>query len=425
MMHRRILPLILILPTLSASRAEEAGRAPVRWTAPLPDLAKPHAGFPRIEGVEHFEIFHATPEIGAYSHHSQLAHHDGVFYAAWSSHRFGEDGPGQQVLLSLSKDGRTWSPAAVGFASRGPVKPVEQMGRVLTANGWVHVEGAMYCIAEVHDNVGFVAVGGREVVPKRRGPFRRRARKGFGRLARRVSPQGELGPVVWLVDDPPAPLPGFDPLPDAGDATFTKLARKINAVLDQPLNMPNWDFRGSGESSQTSDVYVSHATAADGHSLCEPSTYRRPDGVLVRVYRDHHPSHRLYASLSRDGGKAWTVPVPTDIPDSPSRTAVGSLPDGTVFLAGNQLSEPFERAKRTHYTRDPLTLALSEDGVAFDRAMAVRSGSPAIRLPGKGKGRGFQYPSAVVVSDAIWIMYSVGKEDVAVSRVPLAPLTGR
>jgi hypothetical protein len=42
------------------------------------------------------------------------------------------------------------------------------------------------------------------------------------------------------------------------------------------------------------------------------------------------------------------------------------------------------------------------------------------------KGAGFQYPSAVVVGDALWVIYSVGKEDVAVSRVPLASLpTGR
>jgi hypothetical protein len=278
----------------------------------------------------------------------------------------------------------------------------------------------LYCIAEVHDNVGFISIDGAEVGPQRKGRLTRRARQGYGRLARRVSPQGELGPIFWVVDDPPQPLPGFAPLPDAGDAQFAKLARKINAVLDEPLNMPNWDFRAANRKQQVmADVYIK---AVDGHSLCEPSTYRRPDGVLVRVYRDHHPTHRLYASLSRDRGENWTVPAPTDVPDSPSRTAVGSLPDGAVFLAGNQLSEPLDRAERPHYTRDPLTLALSADGVAFDRAVAVRSGSPKIRLPGKGKGRGYQYPSAVLVDDALWIMYSVGKEDVAVSRVPLALL---
>lgn len=402
--------------------AETRAQSPVCWTAPFPDLKKPHAGFPLLEGVEHFDIFRATPEAGVYSHHSQLAHYKGVFYAAWSNQRFGEDGPGQRVLMSLSRDGRKWSEAAECFASRGTVKPAEEMGRVLTANGWVQVDDAMYCIAEVHDNIGFVSSDGKQVGPERKGPFRRRARRGYGRLARRVSSGGELGPIFWLVDDPPEPLAGFAPLPDAGEAQFAELARQINAVLDEPLNMPNWNFRASNEKQQVmADIYVK---AMDGHSLCEPSTYRCPDGMLVRLYRDHQPTHRLYASLSRESGESWTVPMPTNIPDSPSRTAVGSLPDGTVFLAGNQVSEPFDQANRAHYTRDPLTLALSDDGLAFDRAVAVRSGAPPIRLPGTGKGRGYQYPSAVVVGDALWIMYSVGKEDVAISRVPLASLPG-
>jgi hypothetical protein len=417
--HPAVLTAAILLAS-TAARSDETNRAPICWTAPFPDLAKPHAGFPLLERVEHFDIFRASPQMGVYSHHSQLVHRDGVFYAAWSSQRFGEDGPGQRVLISLSRDGRAWSEAAECFPSRGPVKPADEMGRVLTANGWAQVGGALYGIAEVHDNIGFVSIDGKEMGRERKGRLRRRARKGHGRIARRVSPGGELGPAFWLVPDPPDPLPGFAPLPDAGDPQFSALAQDVAAVLDEPLNMPNWDFRGANQKQGVmADVYVK---AIDGHSLCEPSTYRRPDGVLVRVYRDHHPTHRLYASLSRDGGKSWTVPVPTDIPDSPSRTAVGSLPDGTVFLAGNQLSEPLDRAKRPHYTRDPLTLALSADGVTFDRVAAVRSGSPGIRLPGRGKGRGYQYPSTVVVADAIWIMYSVGKEDVAVSRVPLASL---
>ena len=56
------------------------------------------------------------------------------------------------------------------------------------------------------------------------------------------------------------------------------------------------------------------------------------------------------------------------------------------------------------------------------RAAAVRAGSPRVRMPGKGKGRGFQYPYGVVVGDALWVMYSVGKEDIAISRVPLRSL---
>ena len=63
------LPVLLIAATSltpGVLNADDANQTPVRWTAPFPDLTKPHAGFPLLEGVEHFDIFRATPQIGAY-----------------------------------------------------------------------------------------------------------------------------------------------------------------------------------------------------------------------------------------------------------------------------------------------------------------------------------------------------------------------
>ena len=144
----------------------------------------------------------------------------------------------------------------------------------------------------------------------------------------------------------------------------------------------------------------------------------------MRLYRDEGAkdflySHCLYASLSRDGGKSWTKPVRTNIPDSPSRSSAGSLPDGRCYLVGNQVAEPFSKREHKHYTRDPLVVSVSEDGVSFDRAAAIRTGAPGLRARGGGKGRGYQYPATVIVGDSLWVLYSVGEEDIAISCVPL------
>jgi hypothetical protein len=87
-----------------------------------------------------------------------------------------------------------------------------------------------------------------------------------------------------------------------------------------------------------------------------------------------------------------------------------------VFLIGNYVPE------NAHGLRDPLVLSLSRDGKRFDRAAAIRAGSPEVRTAGSAKSRGFQYPSAVVARGALWVIYSIGKEDVAVSRIPLEAL---
>lgn len=376
------------------------GGAPVTWEVPYPDPDQPAQGYPVLDGCEHFELFHATPETGVYCHHPHITHQDGTFFATWSNHRDGEDGPGQRVLYSTSGDGCAWKPCAECFPAIGATKQPGETGRVLTANGVVLLNGTVYAIAEAHDcfsdsdgelRASREAEAGREVV---------RGRLGWGRLARAMRADGSLGPAFWLVDDPPQPIGGAPQYPTAGDPQFAGLARQLNETLADPLCMSAWDFRD----------HTAWTEAADGHQLCEPTVYQRPDGLLVKLSRDLAGSRRIYAALSHDGGKTWDPALQTDIPDQPSKAVAGTLPDGRTYLIGNQVMGG---------ARDPLVISLSRDGKAFDWAAAIRHSAPGIRHPGLHKGPGSQYPSAVVADDGLWVIYSVGKEDVAVSAAPL------
>jgi hypothetical protein len=98
---------------------------------------------------------------------------------------------------------------------------------------------------------------------------------------------------------------------------------------------------------------------------------------------------------------------------------VGTLPDGRVHLLGTQVPNTTAR-----HRRDPLTLSLSRDGLAFDRVWALRSGAPEYRYPGgyTGKNYGFQYPNALVVGGSLWVVYSANKEDIELMAVPLVVL---
>ena len=154
-------------------------------------------------------------------------------------------------------------------------------------------------------------------------------RVGRGRVARSVAPNGDMGPIFWLVDDPPAPIEDFRQYPDARDPQYREVASQINHYLANPLRMPAWDFLN----------HTDRPLSVDNHKMCEPSAYRRPDGVLVKLSRDcgPHGSHQLYASFSQDGGKEWPTAVRTNIPDSPSKTVSGTLPNGMNYLIGNQI----------------------------------------------------------------------------------------
>ena len=95
-----------------------------------------------------------------------------------------------------------------------------------------------------------------------------------------------------------------------------------------------------------------------------------------------------------------------------ARSSTGRLPDGTIFL----INTPGPNRGN----RSLLTIALSDDGVTFDRAWLIR-GEPIIqRFPGKGKVDGWQYPNALVWRDALYVVYSVNKEDIMLTRIPLS-----
>ena len=69
-----------------------------------------------------------------------------------------------------------------------------------------------------------------------------------------------------------------------------------------------------------------------------------------------------------------------------------------------------------------MTIALSNDGVLFDRAYAVRAEPTSMRFTGTNKMNGWQYPTAVVWKDHLYIAYSVNKEDEGVTRIALGEL---
>jgi hypothetical protein len=146
----------------------------------------------------------------------------------------------------------------------------------------------------------------------------------------------------------------------------------------------------------------------------EPTWFRCRDGALVMLFRANRQHPWLYASTSSDQGGTWSAPVATNLPSATARAAAGNLPDGRSFVIWTP-SQNFDRI--------PLVIALSKDGTTFDRAWVLRRESTKIRFEGRVKiNVGYQYPAAVVWKDALWVTYSINKEDIAVSRIPLENL---
>ncbi len=427
-MNGNALKLVLweTLLVVASTTAVQAAEAPlVRWTVEKATGPGTAAGFRLVEGTEHVELMRVTPETGTYSHHAHILHDSHRFYATWSNHLCREDGPGQRVLFSTSSDGQQWTEPAECFPPLSPVLAnSDRPSLVLTANGLHLVEGTVYAVAGVNAcGPGFGRKYG--------------SRACYGNLARSIGPDGTLGPLFPLGDERPPSLEGFPhEIAPPDDPRLAALAQRIVALRHRPESCPSWSFwpTESGDEDYALSTgnwkrFGHTVLAVDGHRMCEPTSYRRPvDGVVVRLFRDLKRSGRIYASVFDETEKAWSPIGPTELPDAASRSVAGRLPDGSIYLVGNLTWAAHEQRTPGRFgRRDPLVLAVSDDGVTFDRAWTIRSGAPALRFsrpPGGGggrlgKGTGFQYPHATVVDDNLWVIYSVGKEDVAVSRVPL------
>lgn len=158
--------------------------------------------------------------------------------------------------------------------------------------------------------------------------------------------------------------------------------------------------------------------------MCEPTVYRAEDGRLVMLLRDVCHSHRMYASYFDESSRCWSEALPTDIPDSPSKSVTLNLDTGTVLLVGNQVAPEFDNADQVRsYVRNPLTVAVSPDGYRFEQVYALRAETTTPRIEGVlNASPGYQYPTAIVHQDDLLIIYSENKQDICTSTVALTDI---
>ncbi|MFO7959013.1 MAG: exo-alpha-sialidase [Candidatus Brocadiia bacterium] len=379
------------------------------WIGPI-DRDSPTLGLPTVDGVRRTTLYAPGPDDDSFSHHGYITHHNGALFATWSNHARDEDAAGQRVRFSLSTNkGATWREPVELFPPHDRAKlRAEQdvvRDRVVIANGFAVVDDTLYAIAEVH------TLGERRdttpppgIAPPSDAESRTfSCRPGLGRLARSLDTKGKTGPIFWLVDNPPPPLPNFPSYPRATEPAFRDLARAINAYLARPEHWPTWDFV-----HQTTRPW-----APDGHRLCEPTqAWTLPDGSMARLWRDlTHGSGVQYAQIRPAQTTDWAPPVRTDFPDAYSRAAAGNLPGGTAYVINNP-----------GRGRDPIVISLAADGLTFDRHAVLAAGAPPRRFEGVAKGPGFQYPRATVVDETLFVIYSVNKEDMEVAAIRLKDL---
>jgi hypothetical protein len=216
-------------------------------------------------------------------------------------------------------------------------------------------------------------------------------------------------PAIAVTNQPPS----FE---TAADTKFAEACRQLLAdkiylhqqdydvLLDEPdhlkwFNLTNW----------VANEYELKAAEDFGKASC---FFTRKDGALVSV------SKKRWVTVSHDDGQTWTQPVrPESLITGMGKVWGQQLSNGRYALVYNP------DASR----RWPLALLTSEDGVTFSHPVALHGELVGKRYEGSGKSPGASYHRGLSKwnndgswkDKALWLTYSLNKEEIRVIRVPV------
>lgn len=390
---------VAFLASASASVAEttDTARPPYAVASGLFDAARPDLGLTAAPGTQTFTVFAPAEGDQRFNNGVVLIPFGGQLHAMWQTSARDEDSADTHVVHAVSDDGERWSAPVV-------LVPPGDGVVMYSSGGWTTDGETLVAFANVWPD-GFQSGAG-------------------GYAEYRTSTDG----VVWST---PQRVTGVDGRPVEGvieqdphlydGRLHTAFHMRPGMIArpwftDDPLGRRGW--RSGVFANLPRDA--SGAAAEHERRLSreiEPSLFRRADGCLVMVFRDEELSFRQIATESCDRGETWSAPVLTDMPDSRAKQSAGNLPDGAAYLVN---------APNSGRPRMPLAVTLSNDGRVFDGSFLLRGQGDLqpLRFEGQYKRPGYHYPKSVVWNGYLYVAYAANKEDVQVTRTPLASLVG-
>lgn len=395
--------LALALATLAfTASAQESDR--VHYTGK--ELSNPNlhdGGLSPVVGVHNIQTMRANRKLPyatngngwTYNHQSMMAYWRGSFYMHYLCDPVDEHVPPSMTMLQTSKDGYTWTDPEVLF-------PIYRIPDGFTKDGKVFAKGMD---AIMHQRVGFyvsksdrlIAIGnyGIALYPK----DDPNDGNGIGRVVREIYEDGSFGPIYFIYynhafNEKNTDFPYYTRSKDKG---FREACEEI---LANPLQRMGWV-----EEADREDPII--PLKKEYKAFCY---YTLDDGRIVSLWK-----HAL-TSISGDGGNTWAEPIARakGFVNSNAKIWGQRLSDGTYATVYN----PSE-------FRWPLAISLSKDGLEYTTLNLIYGEVPPMRYAGQYKSFGPQYVRGIQEGNGtpedgdLWLTFSVNKEDMWVSRVPV------
>lgn len=333
-----------------------------------------------------------TPvEDASFAHHPFLTYFKGRFYAMFSLGYQNEDDCGQHVMYAVSSDGLNWeTPKPLVDVTMG-----EHSEYVMVPMGFYNDNDqtlvAYYWWFEYDES----SLRGKNLRPLADTKYTTKNKRQFAL----VSKDGEN----WTKSVTFA---------SGGGGNYPPISLKSGRLLMTGATVHSFtdDLSGTGRWSM-SVTKTGTAYERGASLLTESSAFQTDDGIihlLIRTNTDY-----LWYSESYDDGVTWTEPHPTNFTDCWAKFQFNRLPDGRFYYVGNPVPGS---------SRNPLVLIVSDDGVNFDKWFLLRKESQRRQFDGLYKSGVYGYPHSIIVGDYMYVIYSIYKEIIEVSRIALSDL---
>ncbi|WP_198036608.1 MULTISPECIES: exo-alpha-sialidase [Arenibacter] len=289
---------------------------------------------PKIS-LQHAVVSDVTPE--GVNQHNYLAYYDNRYWLMWSDGPGVEDRAGQVVKYSTSTDGLNWEkPKFLTSYPEGsePGSPhyntrTDEGLRWISRGFWEY-KGDFLALASLDEAAGFF------------GPSLSLHAFKWNKESQSWEPHG-LVMENAINNFPPKRLPTGEWL--MSRRSFDYVESGVDFMVGAEEHFNQWE------------VYPVFGTSTHLEAE-EPYWWILPDNKnLMALFRDNRKSGYLYRSFSTDNGRTWSSPVQTNFPDARSKFHGLRLQDGRYVLVSNS----------NYKKRDPLTLAISEDGMVFTK----------------------------------------------------------
>jgi hypothetical protein len=429
------------------------------------DPNAPDLGLPPFPAASHALLYDAVPSAanvdeggdgryesllhGTYSHHPAIVVLGRTFIVYWTNHSKDENGPGQRVLAHVGQFDEAFE--EIDWSGRNALVEIIPPPIPVRRRPWNHdpdivypygagslqlINGRLYTLGGIHACHGYtnnVKYHGHQTKPLPAADWSDNLDRDHGFVYDVWLDLGLSFAWRWKISGgtlvPDSPLYARSPLTtrfEVCDGRWKDVAPLLPPYTETvPFEQASDEMRndilhGTPAVFERTPKYApgtSRLTEDGTNGLAHQTQFRRRDGRWV-VLRDNLECRGHYwAAMKEREQDDYPPSVETNLYGGAMPVA-GELPSGRAWIICNSFDDYYNAADRS---RKVMFITLSDDGVTFDKTYELLHVN---REPDGGmyKFGGPQYYKALTVGKNIWIVYSITKEKVGVTKIPVEAL---